>query len=98
MPTTTNHKVADLFAQCVKTDNGPISARNHKNTFYYVGSTIYSYGQHFPIAWLTRDDVGPCVEVTTRKYSCTTSRHTSLVRSALPRAGVRVKGFLVQDN
>jgi hypothetical protein len=57
------------------------SYEGRANNMFFKGSTIYSYGEHFPIA--TRTD-----EVTffnLNKYSNTTAKHKSLVRSGLSR-------------
>src|SRR5262249_44911174 len=56
------------------------SARNPGGTLYFRGATIYSYGDHFPIARLCRG----AVLFTTRTYSVTTARHIKIVRQAIP--------------
>lgn len=51
--------------------------------FYFDGKTIYSYGRHFPIAKHVENAKGEkAVLFTTRRYSNTTSKHISIVRSA----------------
>lgn len=50
---------------------------------YYDGSTIYSYGPHFPIARIVQTPAGvPAVLVTTARYSVSTARHIYLARRA----------------
>lgn len=45
-------------------------------------AVVYSYGE--PIAWVVmNDDHELMAEVTTRKWSKTTTRHTNLIRAAL---------------
>lgn len=64
-------------------------ARNAGDTFYFDGSTIYSYGSHFPIAKLVIDDPESpnpyprAVLFTTRDYSPTTQRHIAMARNAV---------------
>lgn len=57
-------------------------ARATGSNFYFVGDTIYSYGPHFPIARIDVDR--GIVWFTTRGYSNTTAKHTSLARQAIP--------------
>lgn len=57
-------------------------ARNSGN-FYFKGSTIYSYGGHFPIAKHVTNERGEnAVLFTTRGYSNTTARHIAVTRQA----------------
>jgi hypothetical protein len=56
-------------------------ARNSGN-FYFNGSTIYSYGGHFPIAKHIELNGQKAVLFTTRGYSNTTSKHIAVVRQA----------------
>lgn len=59
-------------------------ARNQGNRVYFRGRTIYSYGEHFPMArWVENARGETAVLVTTRTYSTTTARHKSGVRSAI---------------
>jgi hypothetical protein len=51
------------------------SARNPGDNFYFKGDTIYSYGNHFPIAHHVETKRGRAVLFTTRDYSVTTSGH-----------------------
>ena len=53
-------------------------AHSPKNSVYFRDSTIYSYGDHFPMAKI----VNGTVLQTTRHYSVTTSKHLQLVRQA----------------
>jgi hypothetical protein len=79
-------------------------ARNANGSLYFSGATIYSYGNHFPIARHVENKKGErAILFTTRDYSVTTSKHKSEVRSAIPRDATvfRVehpeKAPLVQD-
>jgi hypothetical protein len=49
---------------------------NKCNSIYYEGDTLYSYGRHFKLAILN----GTTIQINTRKYSPTTSKHTFLVK------------------
>ena len=60
------------------------------------GNVIYSYGYHFPIARLLDDKIAI---ITTRKYSSSTSRHTTTVHHALSMNGWNVVSTShVEDN
>lgn len=67
--------VAHVWAQ----QNQPYG-RNAKATVYFDGPTIYSYGDHFPMASFVKPDVAL---VTTDRASQTTSSHIGDVRAAL---------------
>lgn len=54
------------------------------SNLFIDGNTIYSYGYHFAVAKRTGDATA---NITTRRYSQSTARHVSLVRSALSSAG-----------
>lgn len=62
-------EVAHLWANQLQDE-----ARKSNNSFYFNGRTIYSYGNHFPIATLDDKDNNICY-FTTRSYSPTTSGH-----------------------
>jgi hypothetical protein len=50
---------------------------------FYVGATIYSYGQHFPIARLTQTPSGETVVLhNAAGYSVSTAKHKAYVRGA----------------
>jgi hypothetical protein len=56
------------------------SARNANGSIYFNGSTIYSYGSHFPIAKHIVNEQGQrAVLYTERNYSNTTAKHKSHV-------------------
>ena len=55
------------------------SYEGRANNMFFKGSTIYSYGEHFPIA--TRVDEFTFFNL--NGYSNTTAKHKSLVRSAI---------------
>lgn len=56
------------------------SGQNASHTLFFKGKTIYSYGEHFPIASYSKPNL---ILVTTDSYSVTTSHHVSLVRNAI---------------
>jgi hypothetical protein len=60
------------------------SARNKTGNLYFNGSTIYSYGSHFPIAKHVEHKGKKCILFTTRDYSSTTSGHKCEVSRAIP--------------
>lgn len=62
--------------------NGPKSNHN----FYFRGATIYSYGQHFPIATILprRKGEPQTVIFTTRGYSITINAHIWATKRAIP--------------
>lgn len=50
---------------------------------YFAGDTIYSYGDHFPMARLYRNEAGETVAAfTSRTYSVSTAKHMGLARRA----------------
>ena len=56
------------------------SGRNSNGSMYFNGSTIYSYGSHFPIAKHIRNEQGQtAVLFTERTYSNTTAKHINHV-------------------
>lgn len=56
------------------------SGRNSNGSMYFQGSTIYSYGSHFPIAKHVRNEQGQrAVLFTERTYSNTTAKHMNHV-------------------
>ena len=69
--------VAHLWAH--QTQN---EARKSNGSFYFHNRTIYSYGSHFPIAVIDKEDPN-IVYFTTRTYSNTTAGHISTARSAV---------------
>lgn len=60
------------------------SARNKTGNLYFNGSTIYSYGSHFPIAKHVEHKGKKCILFTTRDYSSTTRGHKYEVQRAIP--------------
>jgi len=65
--------------------------RNQTGNVFFDGSTIYSYGHHFPIASFCDANT---VLINSRSYSITTSRHRGAVLSALP---YNIKTFTVPE-
>jgi len=67
--------VARLWA-----DQSQKSAKTATGTFFFEGDTIYSYGNHFPIARHVKTKRGHVILLTLNAYSKTTARHVALVR------------------
>lgn len=76
MPTLTNDKVAHSWAHQSHSE-----AKNGNGSFYHDGTTIFSYGSHFPIATHNKTGV---ILFTSRTYSVTTAKHLSQVSRAIP--------------
>jgi hypothetical protein len=71
-------EVAHLWTHKAQSD-----ARNSKGSLYFRGETIFSYGEHFPIARHVENKGGKsAVLFTTQHYSVTTSSHCSTVWNA----------------
>lgn len=66
--------IAHLWANQIQDE-----AKNPRNTFYFEGNTIYSYGSHFPISTIYKDKV----LFTTDTYSSTTAKHIRIVQGAI---------------
>ncbi len=80
-------------------------ARNKPRNFYFTGNTIYSYGEHFPIASIAEQFGRKYVLYNSRTYSVTTNRHQSAVSWAihrhlamLPRLALPLSGAGVDFN
>jgi hypothetical protein len=74
----TNSELAHTYA-----NQSQQSGRNSSGSFYFDGKTIYSYGRHFPIAKIVRNESGnECMLFTYRSYSNSTSKQVSIVRNA----------------
>lgn len=88
-------EVCHIFAQ-------QSQAEGRAGNVFFQGDTIYSYGRHFAIAkFETLPSGAQVVLITTRKYSVSTSKHTSEVRHAvnhLPRLYVNDPAAPVRDN
>ena len=65
--------------------NNPIKSKNNGNLLVEYGA-LYSYGHHFPIAYL-RDK---SIVFNHKKYSITSSKHQTLARNCAPRNLVEV--------
>ena len=85
-----NSEVAQMFAN--KHDSGQTSIGKicrpivHGNLFI-LGNTIYSYGNHFPIAkWIKHNEV----VYNSNSYSNSTSKHQGLVRLSLLSSNVKI--------
>lgn len=69
----------------IKFTNG--ATRGKGSHLFIDGDTVYSYGYHFAIARRTGEKTA---NLTTRKYSQSTTIHTGHVRMALVRAGYEI--------
>jgi hypothetical protein len=70
------------------------SDEGQANNFFFRGTTIYSYGTHFPIATIDGDRVF----FTDEKYSKSTSKHKSIVYAAISHLEIiHVEGVPTQD-
>lgn len=69
-----NTQVAHLWASGNK-------ANGKGSNFYFEGDTIFSYGNHFPIARRVNENL---YLITERGYSVSTSKHISYTRRAIP--------------
>ena len=98
---TDNSTIAELWAT-----QAQHHARNKRQTFYFTGKTIYSYGEHFPIAIIEERFGRNFVIYNSRTYSRTTNRHQSAVcweirlhLARLPRLELPLAGYGVDlDN
>lgn len=75
-------EVAHIWARQTQRDG-----RNPRNNFFFHDETIWSYGNHFPIATFVDKNV---VLLTTRGYSSTTAGHIACVRGAIPPDVTRI--------
>jgi len=66
---------------------------------FFRGPTIYSYGDHFPIArWVKRQSDGAdAILFTARSYSRTTESHKSCVRTTCHMHATGIPVFVVPD-
>lgn len=71
-------EVAHVWAQ--QTQN---FGRTSTHNVYFRGRTIYSYGEHFPLASFLDTPKGRVILINSRTYSTSTSRHQSSARSAV---------------
>lgn len=75
-----NHEIPHHWAHQTQDE-----ARNSTGSFYFDGTTIYSYGSHFPIAKHVTNERGErAVLFTTAHHSVTTAGHCSAVARAIP--------------
>lgn len=74
---STKDEVAHLFAHQTQSE-----ARDPKNRIFFRDNTIFSYGQHFPIATHHKKGNKQILLFTYRTYGVTTTAHTNAVASA----------------
>ena len=75
-----NDTIAELWATQAQD-----YARNKRYSFYFTGKTIYSYGEHFPIAILGEKYGRKFIIYNSRTYGITTTRHQNTVWWAMHR-------------
>lgn len=86
-----NGMVAHVWAQ----QSQPYGRSANRN-FFFRDTTLYSYGQHFPVArFVQTADGGRAVLLNRRSYSITTSGHQRLAARAID--GLRLPVFAVND-
>lgn len=73
-----NEEVAKLWTMQTQS-----FACNSTGNFCFHGKTIYSYGEHFPIATIHTVNGKSVVAFTTRGYSQTTAKHKAVVHRAI---------------
>lgn len=66
-------------------------ARNSNKSFYFDGLTIYSYGNHFPIAKFHEVNGVRFILFTTKTYSSTTHKHVALTNRAIAKGITVIK-------
>jgi hypothetical protein len=74
----TNEQIISRFL------NGATTGSNKQGSLFIEGDTLYSYGRHYPLA----QRLLGAVWVNSARYSNTTSKQASLVRSAASRKGI----------
>lgn len=67
---------------CMWAGRSQAHGHNAGMSLYFEGETIYSYGSHYPAARIVAD--GAATLVNAQRYSVTTARHVSLIRSHAP--------------
>lgn len=75
----TNKEIITKFVK------GATTGKNSNRSLFIEGDTIYSYGYHFPLARRLGDGT---FWVNPDKYSVTTSKQQSMVRSAISKFSV----------
>lgn len=79
-----DYEVPHLWAhKAMQQADGRRSPGYPNGRVFFRGDTIYSYGNHFPMATHKEFNGKPFVLVTDRKYSNTTSKHMWSVRKAI---------------
>lgn len=81
-----NEMVAHLWANQSQTE-----ARNSNKSFYFYEQTIYSYGDHFPIAKFHKVNSERVILFTTRTYSVTTRQHVVWTNRAIAKGITVIK-------
>ena len=75
-----NGQLAHVWAQ-----QSQDSGKNQNGSFFFTGSTIYSYGSHFPIAKFVADNT---VLFTTESYGITTAKHCNDTRRSISHCNI----------
>lgn len=74
-------KTCNLWARTITTGGDEYASKRYSNcNVYFQGKTIYSYGSHFPMAYILAPDV---VWFNGDRFSVSTGRHQAELRSAI---------------
>lgn len=81
------YDVAHLWAHQLQSD-----ARCSNTQLYFEGTTIYSYGSHFPVGKIVENKRGEKAYLfNPDRYSVTTSKHQEVVMGAIPCAALHIR-------
>ena len=80
-------------AQLVEQYAAQIKPQGKAGSVYYRGRVLFSYGEHFPMAYVR----GTRAFFNCTKYSPSTSRQQSTARSVLERAGFVITETTTQE-
>lgn len=96
------YKFTREWAKGIESGDGPLdrdgNARHHRTkscNVYYNGRTIYSYGSHFPMGYIVAPNV---VWLNGDRFSNTTNRHQSELRSAVASEAPNAKVVIVPES
>jgi hypothetical protein len=81
-------KINQVARDFVERRTRSATSDNRSGVLHNLGETAYSYRE--PIARHSSDEQGPCILLTSQKFSVTTSKHQSAIRRAAATAGRRV--------
>lgn len=82
-----NPKIIEAFLDLIVNEDASANARTKSGALIIKGRTLYSYGDHFPLATLARFGV---LAVNMTKYSQTTSKVRNMVIRAANQRGFQI--------